>query len=47
MSKQEKRTYIQVIIIGKDKSKSNQEKGIRGFLADTLARHDDIQQNKE
>lgn len=38
----DKRKLIYVIIIGKDKKKSGIEKGIRGFLADTLSRHNDI-----
>mmetsp|Transcript_2666 Transcript_2666/g.246 ORF Transcript_2666/g.246 Transcript_2666/m.246 type:complete len:114 (+) Transcript_2666:45-386(+) len=41
------RANIFVIIVGKDKSKSSVERGIRGFLADTLARHDDIGWEKD
>lgn len=41
------RVNIYVIIVGKDKGKSSVERGIRGFLADTLARHDDIGWEKE
>ncbi|KRX01032.1 hypothetical protein PPERSA_09638 [Pseudocohnilembus persalinus] len=47
-SDQENKNKIQVyvIIIGKDKRKSSIEKGIRGFLADTLSRHQDLNLEK-